>query len=200
MLGVFLCFFPYRSLFLSLSQKYTHAPLFLNSAPGTSTINHAEGSWKHRFSRHHSLCFLFMLLYMRLHTHTPFQHKTAQHTESRERKTPEKALQEGTPKSVASGIVFIENKQHNWTDEKRRTDSDGWSSAPSASWLVWYNGCLSVEAKRGSFIQMMAFGLSQLSASQDGNKERKKFLKQSKPRIRLRIYGFRNFEHAGLIR
>lgn len=39
--------------------------------------------------------------------------------EEKKKKTPEKALQRGTPKSVALGSVFIENKQHNWTDEEK---------------------------------------------------------------------------------
>lgn len=98
---------------LTFPKVHTHTSFFLHSAPGTSSIN-LEGSWQHLFSRHHPLRFLLMLLYMRsLHTHNPFQHKFARRAESRERKTPEKALQGGTPKSVASGSVFIENKQHN---------------------------------------------------------------------------------------
>lgn len=58
--------------------------------------------------------------------------------------------------------------------KKKHTDSDGGSSAPNAGWLVRDSGCLDVEAKWGSFILMMAFGLSQLSAFQDGNKEKER--------------------------
>lgn len=115
--------------------------------------------------------------------------QTAERKKEKKNPPTEKALQGGTPKSVASGRVFIENKQHNWTHEKRHTDSDSRSSAPSASRLVRRTGCLGVEAMRGGFILMIAFGLSQLSASQDGNKdrgERKKIQSNSSPGLAVR--------------